>query len=299
MSDFLIVRPITINDSTLGSSSVTETVALYNAGTTYALGDQVRSDTTHRIYESLVGSNLGNALTDTTKWLDIGPTNKWSMFDQLNSSQTTAADSIAVTFTPGSRVDIIGLLNINATSVQVTATDATDGTVYDQTFDLISTSGIDDWYAYFTEPFDVETDLVVPDLPALYSSLTFTVTLTYTGETVACGGLVAGLAKSAGVTLAGATTGILDYSRKTTDDFGNTSITERGYANRASFKVFADNSNIVSVQRLLAEFRATPALYVGSEDFANTFIYGFFRDFSIAIEQPNHSYLSIELEGLL
>lgn len=298
-SDFLIVRPITISDAILTSTSVADTVAAYNAGTTYALGQQVRSDATHRVYESLANSNLGNALTDVTKWLDIGPTNPWAMFDSLNSTQTTAADEIEVVFEPGSRVDVIGLLNTNATSARVIAEDSIDGTVFDQTFSLVSDSGIVDWYTYFTEPIEVETDLVVTGLPALYSGLTFTVTLLYAGATVACGALVAGLAKVAGVSLAGASTGILDFSRKSTDDFGNVSITERGYANKGNFRIVAENSNIVSVQRLLSEFRAAPALYVGSENFANTFIYGFFRDFSIAIEQPTQSIISIELEGLL
>lgn len=299
-SDFLIVRPITFSDAILTSTSVSETVAAYNAGTTYSLGQQVRSDATHRLYESLANSNLGNALTDATKWLDIGPTNPWAMFDTLNSTQTSASNEIVVVFEPGSRVDVIGLLNINAATARVVAEDATDGVVFDETKSLATTSGIIDWYTYFTEPADdLETDALFTGLPALYSGLTFTVTLTYTGDTVACGALVAGLAKVAGVTLADASTGILDYSRKATDDFGNVSITERGYANRGNFRIFAENSNIVSVQRLLAEFRATPALYVGSENFANTFIYGFFRDFSISIEQPNHSYISIELEGLL
>lgn len=298
-SDFLIVRPIAITDVNLDSTSVSETVSAYNGATSYDTGDQVRSDSTHRIYESLVDTNVGNALTDATKWLDVGPTNPWAMFDELNSSQTSAAEEIEVEFSPGGRVDVIGLLNIFATSVHITAEDATDGVVYDETFDLVSTTGIIDWLTFFTEPFEVETDKVITGLPSLYSDLTFTVTMTYAGQTVMCGGLVTGLAKVAGVTLAGASTGIIDYSRKATDDFGNTSITERGYANRGNFKVFCENGNIVAVQRLLAEFRAAPALYVGTELFATTFIYGFFRDFSIAIEQANHSYLTIELEGLI
>lgn len=294
-----IVQPVTVTDAILTANSVAETVALYNAGTSYSIGDLVRSDTTHRVYESLANANLGNALTDASKWLDTGPTNPWAMFDNANSSQTSASDSISVTLAPGSRVDHIGLLNMYAISVQVIATSTADGEVYNETYSLVSTSGITDWYEYFTAPIDVETDKVITDIPALYTDLSIQVVLSYTSETVLLGALVLGLAKELGGTVYGATTGIIDYSRKVTDDYGNTSITERGYANRGNFRIVCDNSNIVSIQRKLAEYRAVPALYVGSDDYSNTFIFGFYRDFDISIDYPTISHCTLSLEGLI
>lgn len=41
---------------------------IYNAATTYALDDQAWDPTGGDYYRSLVGSNTGNAVTDTTKW---------------------------------------------------------------------------------------------------------------------------------------------------------------------------------------------------------------------------------------
>lgn len=294
-----LVRKIEITDSTLGSTTAVETVALYNAGTTYALGAQARSDTTHRIYESLAAGNVGNALTDTTKWLDIGPTNVWAMFDDMNSSQTVAASTLSVEFSPGERLDHIGLINITATSAQVTAEHATDGVVFDETFDLVSTSGIVDWYTYFTEPIEVETDFIVDGLPALYADLTITVSLSYPGQTVRCGSLVAGVAKILGDTEFGFTTGIIDRSKKDEDVYGNISILERGYSNKASFSVTLDNANVVSVQRLLGDYRGKAALYIGTGRYSNTFLYGLFRDFSIVVQTPVQATLAIECENLI
>lgn len=295
-----IVRPVTIDDMTLVSSSAVETVALYDAGTSYSVGQLARRDTTHRIYESLQGSNTGNTPESSPEWwVDIGPANIWSMFDELNSTQTEAVDQIIVVLAPGERIDVIALLNVYAVSAHVVATDAIDGVVFDETVNLVSTGGIIDWYTYYTEPQELAGDVVFDGLPALYANLTFTVTLSFPGQTVRCGALIAGLAKDIGATVYGATTGIIDFSRKATDDFGNTSVTRRGYANKGNFRVVCDNVSIVSIQRLLAEFRATPSLFIGSAAFANTFIYGFYRDFSIAIDHPNQSHLNIELEGLL
>ena len=53
---------------------------------------------THRVYESLVAGNTGNALTTRSKWLDllVQPT-ATAMFDTVNGTATTGASGIDVT----------------------------------------------------------------------------------------------------------------------------------------------------------------------------------------------------------
>ena len=53
-----VIKPIPYQESQLISSSAVEVVALYVAGTTYALNDIVRYNS--RLYTSLVASNVGN-----------------------------------------------------------------------------------------------------------------------------------------------------------------------------------------------------------------------------------------------
>ena len=76
-----IIRPATVEDLTLtiGSTNIpTAPPAAYNAGTTYADGDEVSvlqaDGYTYKVYESLVGSNTGNAVTDTDFWLYLADT---------------------------------------------------------------------------------------------------------------------------------------------------------------------------------------------------------------------------------
>ena len=63
-----------MTDAIFTSSNVTEAdYGVYSAATTYALNAYVIVTTgVHKIYQSLVASNLGNAVTDITKWLDSG-----------------------------------------------------------------------------------------------------------------------------------------------------------------------------------------------------------------------------------
>lgn len=295
-----LIRPMTVTSARLTSSNVSETVALYNALTTYSIGNTVRQDAADGswLYESLANSNTGNALTDTTKWLAKGATNRWQAFDGSVSSQTTNSTSIEYVIEASGRVDTVAILNVDAASVQVIAEDATDGEVYNETFSLVSPSGVSDIFAWLTEPIERLADLEITGIPTLYAGLTVTVKINAPGSTAAVGAVVLGLAKDIGGTQYGAQVGIKDYSVKGTDDFGNVTVIERAYSKRANFNVWVDSGLVDQVQVLLARYRAIPIIYSGSSAYGSTLIYGFFRDASVEIAGPNHSLLTIEIEGL-
>lgn len=295
-----LLRPLTIDATALVSSNVAETHALYSGATSYADGDIVRSEpsTGTVLFESLVGSNVGNPLTDATKWLPLGASNRWKLFDRSVTSQTTNADDIEVVIQTVGRVDSVAILNVNAASVQVVAADATDGVVFDETYSLVSSSGITDIFAWLTEPIERLADYYVTGLPTLYANLELTITIASPGGTAMCGGLVVGLSREVGGAQYGATVGIQDYSRKITDTFGNLTVFEGAFSKRGNFTVFVDSALTDQVQVLLARYRATPIVYVGSEAYGSTLIYGFYRDSNVEIAGPNHSILSIEIEGL-
>jgi hypothetical protein len=140
-SDFIVVRPFEVTDSLLVSSNVTENdYAEWDAGTGYTLGQRVivigdgDSPETfyHNIYESvLAGTNTGNNPWDDpqwpdgapTNWLLVGKTNRWKMFDNANSSQTTNAESIEVNFTTLRRANAIACLNVDAEEIEVIVED--------------------------------------------------------------------------------------------------------------------------------------------------------------------------------
>jgi len=273
------------------------TYEVYNSGTTYAVDQIVISTTTHHEYQSLANSNVGHSLSDATWWLDLGSNNRWRMFDQSNTSQTTNYGEIEVALTITGRADAVSLLNINATTVHVVAETMADGVFYDQTFELVSDSGIDSWYEYFFEPIVRRGDLVIYDIPA-YADPTITITLTQPGGTAEIATCVVGQSRDIGILVYGAKIGIQDYSRKEADDFGNFQIVERSFAKRATFKVWMDNDKIDAVAALLAQYRAIPVVYIGVDDFASTYIHGFYKDWNIEISFPTKSYCNFEIEGL-
>jgi hypothetical protein len=296
-----VLAPIAVTDSMLISSTVPETDhAEWAAGTTYTAGQKVIRLTTHKVYEALTSTTGDTPETSPTKWLDLGATNRWKAFDQKVGTATTQAGSIEWVIVPGQTVGSVGLLELVAESVRVRVSDAIDGIVYDRTQSLTGAITSADWFTYFFEPVSRRPFALFSDLPS-YRDPTITITVSgLAGETVKCGVCLLGQwHEFANAVRCGASAGIVDYSKKTADDFGNVQITERAFSKRASWQMLIANNDIDKLQRTLASLRATPALYIGSDRFDATLVYGFYRDFEITIEYYTHSECSIELEGLI
>jgi len=413
-----IIKPVTVTNSILTSSNVTEDdYSEWSSSTTYADGDKVIViGTTHKVYESLVGSNLNNNPTtdDGTNWLELSATNRWKAFDQKIADQVSNLNNIQYKFNDAnSNVTAMSFFGLSGNSVNVTVTDAdledttyavtvasgtqydgvttgnvfvfgsdsrpavtfrrgntyifnqsdssnvghqiaireTDGTawtdgvtttgtlgtdsvttfvvpndapddlqyycvahgismgnditvegdgeVYNEDFSLLDNSDIVDWFTYFFAEQGVKTEALFTGIPPyLDSSLEVTITAD-SGENAKVGQIVFGFLSNFGLTTYGTSIGIEDYSRKETDDFGNFIITERAFAKLVDYDVRLETEKARTVQNTLASFRATPIVYIGSENEAlAAIVYGFYRRFDITLEGPAYSFAAIEVEGL-
>lgn len=266
----------------------------WSNATAYVVGARVTDTVNHIIYEAIqAGTN--HPVTDPAYWLNIGPSNKWAMFDQKVGTQTIRPLSVAVSIQATDRADSVSLFNVDAASVNITVMDgATE--VYNEDYSMVSESGIIDWFEYYFEPVVRKTELAVTDLPNVTAPL---IKINATdGDNVAIGNCVVGLSRQLGWTLAGASVGITDYSRKVQDDFGNYSITERGFSRNARFQIFMENSNVDFIHALLSQYRATPVVIIGSSAYGSTHVYGLLKDWRIEITYVYNSMMSLEIEGL-
>jgi len=293
-----VVKPIPFQDSHLISTSAVETVPLYAAGTTYAIGDIARYGT--RLFKSLVSSNLGNQPDiSPTKWLDIGPDNKHAMFDNEVSTTTTASSPFVTVIKPLLIFNSLAYLGLSGNSLNVKVQNGTGGPeVYNRTISLDDTD-ILDWFMYYFEPFDLLTEVVLTDIPA-YTNGVITSTLTGTG-TVAISTLIYGTFYELGGTQYGASVGIKDYSVKTTDEFGVTTFVQRAFSKRLDAEIYMDNNRLNFNYKLLSELRAVPSVWIGSDDstFKPLIVFGYYKDFNVTIKYPTYSLCSLQVEGLI
>lgn len=297
-----IIRPVVVTDAVLDSSNVPENdYAEWNVATAYTVGNRVILLSTHRIYEA-VGSSTGvnPATDDGTNWLNIGATNRWKAFDQKIGDPVTQVDSISYTLTDDNStptgVALFGLKGVTAT---VTVTDSVEGEVYSQTNSLLDSDEIFDWFSYFFEETTFVATTLFTGIPP-YRGATVVVTVTQTtGETAQLGQLVFGYLLDLGLTTYGTAISIQDFSRKERDAFGNFIVVERAFSNLVDYDVRLPTQTAGRVRRVLAEYRATPIVYIGNEDSSyGTIAYGFYRNFDITLDTPSYSFAAIEVEGL-
>jgi hypothetical protein len=293
-----VVKPIAITGAVLLSSTATETYAEYNPATTYALGDKATLASTGKLYETIQAPNLAHA-PDVSPlwWTAAGPSNKQAMFDTELSTQTAQASPLTTVLKPG-YVNSLALFGLEGDTLAVTVRDALAGAVvYSKTISLDGTI-IADWYQYFFEPNVQLGEVVLTDLPP-YGDAHITVALSGSG-TVKCGQLTLGTAYALGGTQYGANAGIIDYSRKDTSATGATTFVRRRFSKRMSASLMLDTAQINKVQRVLADLRATPCAWIGSDvaGYEPLTLFGFYRDFSLEVAYPTQSLCTLEIEGL-
>jgi hypothetical protein len=297
-----IIKPIEVNDTIFQSSNVPENDhAEWAGGTTYALGDKVIVLSTHAIYESAVGGNTGNdPTTDTVNWFTTGATNRWKAFDKKISDPVTNTTSITYNLKDAaSSVTALAFFGLAGTSVNVTVTTAASEEVYNVTKSLVETDGVTDWYSYFFLDSSVKTEVQFLGIPPyLNADVDITIT-TASGQTAKVGQIVLGYLTSFGLTTYGTSLSIEDYSSKEVDAFGNFVITERAYSNIADFNIKFLTSDARRIQNTLANFRAKPLVFIGSNNTAyGLTLYGFYKRFDLTLETPSYSFGSVEIEGL-
>lgn len=303
---FYVNKPTPITPAMLVSSVVTEADhAAYSSGTTYALADLAMYN--HRNYESLQAGNVGHTPDEinSTWWLDLGPTNKWAMFDSVVSTATTLTTSVGVpaltvVVSPGICNSVSVLDITGAASVRVQMHNGAT-LVFDKTKTMDATY-ISDWYQYFFEPYQVASDVLFGPLPPYPGAqITVTITPTTVGSVVTCGALLFGNTVDLGDTQYGASAGVNDYSVFETDSYGVTTLVRRGYAKKSSYSLMVKNTQLRRVFSTLAALRATPAVWVGTDDVSLSplTVFGVVKSWGINVTYSSLSSVSIEIQGLL
>jgi len=291
-----VVKPTTYNSALhLVSTTAVETHAAYSSGTTYATGDKVNYG--GFIYQSLVNSNL-NHQPDISplEWVKLSPDNRSAMFDTEVSTATTATTSLTVVLSPG-YISSLAFFNIMGSTLSISVKDSPTGSVvYTKTI-MLDGAIIADWYQYFFEPSAQLTEVVLTDIPPYFNAR---VTITITGTTVQIGSMIFGTVYDLGATQYGTNLGIIDYSKKDTSETGVTTFIKRGFSKRMQAQMMIDNTQITKTQKVLSELRATPAVWIASDDsmYVALSMLGFYKDFNIDISYPSKSLCTLEVESL-
>lgn len=308
-----VIPPITITDSILTSSSVVEPSstdpAVWSAGVSYSLGSQVTvGGTIHKIYECIVTSITGGdapniSLTRAVpKWIEVGATNKWAMFDLLRSTASTSDSDINVILTLSTAIDSIAVLGTSGiSSVRVIATSGVT-TVYDKILSLSARNTLT-WTGYFFSTILTRSTVIAFDLPSQYSNLVLNITALGSG-TRKVGALVVGKSSYIGKLMKGATIDALNFSTIDRDAFGNAVLVPRRSVPKTSQRLYIDKAKLTAIHKIRDQLDATPAVWSGLDDqytnsyFSALVILGFYRTFAFQLDNPIGPTIDLELEEI-
>lgn len=321
-----IVVPKKITDEVILSTNLTQDtttysgLAEYNSATTYSIGDYCFIDWT--IYKSITDSNTGHnppdylSGTETTYWEEIGPLNQYAMFDSLTSTQSiasnaaTASNASEITeVLDASECDAVFFGNFTATEVEITIKDSSGNVKYTTVESLVSRGTITNFWEFLFNSFTTKTVSLLSFPYRWSSTLEIVIRNTNVGEKAACGRLTIGGTKDIGLTRYECTLSNKDFSNVSTDDFGNTTITERDKVTYVECDVYSLSKNITldNLKTILDRVQSTPTVWDFNNVKANgstttyqclTF-YGYSTSTEISPNNLNLSIVSFKVYGLL
>lgn len=294
MKGLSIIKPLVITPAMLVSTDVAEAdYSAYSAGTTYAAGDRVIRD--HLIYQSLQAGNTGHTPeTSPTWWVKVSATNRWKLFDLVNSSQTAQSTSMTYTIRPGTVVTALAAVNLTAVgSIRVRMISDAYGSVYDKTISRSRTPAASGWWNWFYGRRTESLSSYFTDLPSFADAQ---IIVDFTGlSNMAVGTLLLGVTSNWGQGVQiNMSLSLRDYSKKETNDWGDIVLTQRAYAKKTRVPLVITRTEVNPLYAYLSSIRATPCLWITDLDA----VYGYYQDFEILIAYSAVSECDLTIEGL-
>jgi hypothetical protein len=295
-----IPQPLTLVSTTAAGSSYPE----WSSSTSYSVGDRVKvtSSVPHKEYQSSqAGTNKAPA-TNATYWTLIGVTNPYRCLDNVNSSASIGTSPFRMAISTAGNsysANLIGLQGVRQVDVRVLTGTQEE---YTSRFSMRQIA-VSTYLEFFTltPQFMTSFSYRLPKL--LTSAQTVEVTLTGPGE-VGVSNLVIGTDKRVGRAQYGVKIGIVDYSRKEADEFGNLTLVKRASSMTWSADVVVPRTLLDYTHTLLNSLRATPCVYNGNPEeagalYSSLIIYGFYRQYTITLQDFDSVICAIDIEGLV
>jgi hypothetical protein len=277
-----------------------DTYREYDVAVTYALNEKVNDSPNHKAYISLAGSNLGNALTDVTKWLELGPTNAWAMFDTIRSTGSTTPTQQTIVLSPNARVDSVAVMGMVATDVTITVHDGVTQ-VYSASVTLSIRESVG-WYSYFFGGFFDKPNMVKFDLPPI-AQATITITVSNTAGNVTTGSVIVGMHTYIGAVQYGAQFDSLNFSTVERDFAGSVNLmVQRRNVPKTTQTLIAEKSLVNNIRLVKDALGGVPAVWSGLDDenefFDSLLILGFYNKFLFDFSMTDHVQIILELEEI-
>lgn len=308
--------------------------AEWSASATYAKDAKVRYE--HVSYTSLAANNKGNDPSktwsgDNAKWKKVDATMPYRMCDEYVETQTRAKTGEHLSFcVKFDRADAFALFNLDGYDLRAHVydleSDTPDEPVWPDEWDFWQDLSKISLWEYIYNPI-VSAWTLVEDISA-YSLYEYNyapivgrnrcyfsgIPIQIRGKlcididpgdsslTAGLGQIVIGRMFEIGWTEYDAELGFTDFSRKTTDEFGRTTLVRRSSSNTMSLPIYLHPDQGDYIKQVLDSARGIPCAWIGSNfdnDYRALTLYGALEDYRLVYAGPNEMRLSLEIQGLI
>lgn len=167
---------------------------------------------------------------------------------------------------------------------------------------IINSSTYSGWYGYYFGETDYKADLLA-EFPKYFSNSLLRVKINWlSGQLAKCGVCAVGEIIELGMTRYDVSVGSIDYSIKSTDDFGNTYLSEGAIAKEGSVDFWLNNRQFDIVKKRIDSFSGQKVIINANNygvNYESLIVYGFIREFSMTIPGPVKSRCSMDYQGLI
>lgn len=302
----IVVEPFDIIGGLLTSSNIPEPDAsvgevLWSAYSA-SIGDRRILTSTHLLYECVNATtdapDVGAAKAVPT-WVVVGYTNRYRMFDQVNSSQSTRSSPLTVEITSPKGFNSAAIFNATGvTSVRYQVHTAAGTLTYDKTVEAIDNSEVLDYWEYFNLPVVQRYKFFVNDMP---KSAGAKLTVTVTGNaSVSVGTLVIGASLTLGVACYGTSFDYVNLSRVDENDFGDLTITKRRKYKLLDYNVSVEKSKLDFAVNQISRLVDKPCVWAGTDDTDDaTIVYGYYIKYQQNVDAPSYCKSTIQVRELV
>lgn len=274
--------------------------AVWDVGTTYAIGDQVVRE--HKVYVSAIDDNLGfdPLLEDQglvgVRWVYKSHTNAFSFLDGVLSNRVVSAGSFTIEIDNLTGIDTVILFG--ASGAIVTLTGETSGAT--QVFEhVVNLQGreVENWWDWVYEPFSSYSDKVVlTGIPAAFSKLTVHVE----GVDVELGEILLGDAIDIGGTLVDGTEGeAISHSTIDFNTYGVLTLVKRPVRTEMRYRVAIDADRFKLIKPLMDRRQGTVIGAIGSANRPSTVNMGVLGTIRWSEDLPQHHVFEFTLRGVI
>jgi hypothetical protein len=302
----------TIADTMLTSSGAAEPGAgetAWNSGTAYAVGNTVYLASTHRRYEARTAhTNKNPALatidTPSADWQDIGPTNRWAMFDTLRNTATLFTGGAGVVeITPGGRVDSVGVAGLEDVDTALVEYIRSGVTVYSSGTISLRYRYVTNFYEFCFAPFQYREEFALFDVPPFTDGKVRLTLTRASGGDLSVGAVIVGMNEYIGRGQHGADDDATNFSRIDRTFDGTAQITRRRNVPKNTITLVVDKLKVPRVRQVRDDLNAVPALFIGLDDdqdgyYASLFKLGIYKQWRLTLGNSNHALATLEVEEL-